>query len=146
MSQMKRSKLAVVDAAARLRAGDTLDAVAADAGITRHTLMDRLGKAGFSLNGESRSVEQRDELKTYLASKVRSYAEPWMDEAICKQTDPEAFFPEKGGSTAEAKRVCMGCPVRRPCLEWALATKERFGVLGGKSERERRKLLKERAA
>jgi WhiB family redox-sensing transcriptional regulator len=65
---------------------------------------------------------------------------PWIDEALCATTDPEAFFPEKGGSTREAKRICMRCPVRIPCLEDALATDERFGIRGGLSERERRKL------
>src|SRR5215472_6468427 len=44
----------------------------------------------------------------------------WQDRALCAQTDPEAFFPEKGGSTREAKRVCRGCEVRAECLEYAL--------------------------
>ncbi len=53
---------------------------------------------------------------------------------------PEAFFPEKGGSTREAKRICLGCEVRDECLEYALANDERFGIWGGLSERERRRL------
>ena len=64
----------------------------------------------------------------------------WQDRALCAQTDPEAFFPEKGGSTREAKKVCTGCEVRAECLEYALANDERFGIWGGLSERERRKL------
>jgi WhiB family redox-sensing transcriptional regulator len=64
----------------------------------------------------------------------------WQDRALCAQTDPEAFFPEKGGSTREAKKVCSGCEVRAECLEYALANDERFGIWGGLSERERRKL------
>lgn len=64
----------------------------------------------------------------------------WQDRALCAQTDPEAFFPEKGGSTREAKRICMGCEVRGECLEYALANDERFGIWGGLSERERRRL------
>ncbi|AEE46617.1 WhiB family transcriptional regulator [Cellulomonas fimi] len=64
----------------------------------------------------------------------------WQERALCAQTDPEAFFPEKGGSTREAKRVCTGCEVRAECLEYALANDERFGIWGGLSERERRKL------
>ncbi|MDR0346557.1 MAG: WhiB family transcriptional regulator [Nocardiopsaceae bacterium] len=67
----------------------------------------------------------------------------WQDRALCAQTDPEAFFPEKGGSTREAKRVCRGCEVRRECLEYALAHDERFGIWGGLSERERRRLKRE---
>lgn len=64
----------------------------------------------------------------------------WQERALCAQTDPEAFFPEKGGSTREAKNVCAACEVREQCLEYALANDERFGIWGGLSERERRKL------
>jgi WhiB family transcriptional regulator, redox-sensing transcriptional regulator len=66
----------------------------------------------------------------------------WQERALCAQTDPEAFFPEKGGSTREAKRVCLSCEVRSECLEYALLNDERFGIWGGLSERERRKLKK----
>jgi WhiB family redox-sensing transcriptional regulator len=64
----------------------------------------------------------------------------WQDRALCAQTDPEAFFPEKGGSTREAKKICLGCEVRAECLDYALAHDERFGIWGGLSERERRRL------
>jgi WhiB family transcriptional regulator, redox-sensing transcriptional regulator len=64
----------------------------------------------------------------------------WQEKALCAQTDPEAFFPEKGGSTREAKRICQGCEVRDACLDYALAHDERFGIWGGLSERERRRL------
>ena len=67
----------------------------------------------------------------------------WKERSLCAQTDPEAFFPEKGGSTREAKKVCVGCEVRAECLEYALAHDERFGIWGGLSERERRKFKKE---
>lgn len=70
--------------------------------------------------------------------------EPDWAQAICAQTDPEAFYPEKGGSTRAAKQVCRGCPIRRECLEDALARDERFGVWGGLSERERRQLQNRR--
>lgn len=66
----------------------------------------------------------------------------WQDGAPCASTDPEAFFPEKGGSTREAKRVCLTCDVRDQCLEYALTHDERFGIWGGFSERERRKIKK----
>ncbi|MDT3767336.1 WhiB family transcriptional regulator [Gleimia hominis] len=62
----------------------------------------------------------------------------WQANALCAQTDPEAFFPEKGGSTREAKAVCQECAVREQCLQYALANDERFGIWGGMSERERR--------
>jgi WhiB family redox-sensing transcriptional regulator len=69
----------------------------------------------------------------------------WNDDALCAQTDPEAFFPEKGGSTREAKKICAGCPVRAECLEYALGNDERFGIWGGLSERERRRLRRSAA-
>ena len=69
--------------------------------------------------------------------------ESWQDRALCAQTDPEAFFPEKGGSTREAKKICTGCEVKAECLEYALANDERFGIWGGLSERERRRIKRE---
>jgi WhiB family transcriptional regulator, redox-sensing transcriptional regulator len=66
----------------------------------------------------------------------------WQERALCAQTDPESFFPEKGGSTREAKRVCLSCEVRSECLDYALSHDERFGIWGGLSERERRRLKK----
>lgn len=63
----------------------------------------------------------------------------WQHRALCAQTDPEAFFPEKGGSTRDAKAVCSHCEVRQQCLTWAIEHDERFGIWGGLSERERRK-------
>lgn len=67
----------------------------------------------------------------------------WQADALCAQTDPEAFFPEKGGSTRDAKRVCNECPVREACLDYAMENDERFGIWGGLSERERRRLRKQ---
>ncbi|WP_125106933.1 WhiB family transcriptional regulator [Gulosibacter massiliensis] len=67
----------------------------------------------------------------------------WQADALCAQTDPEAFFPEKGGSTRDAKMICQSCEVRALCLEYALERDERFGIWGGLSERERRKLRKQ---
>jgi WhiB family redox-sensing transcriptional regulator len=61
----------------------------------------------------------------------------WTTQALCAQVDPEIFFPEQGGSTEAAKRVCVGCPVRSECLAWALVNREPFGIWGGMSERER---------
>jgi WhiB family transcriptional regulator, redox-sensing transcriptional regulator len=64
----------------------------------------------------------------------------WRDDALCAETDPEAFFPEKGGSTRLPKQVCRACGVRAECLEYALETNQMFGIWGGTSERERRRL------
>ncbi|MFC4122028.1 WhiB family transcriptional regulator [Nonomuraea zeae] len=65
----------------------------------------------------------------------------WLNDGLCAQTDPEAFFPEKGGSAAAAKQVCRGCDVRAACLAYALEHNERFGVWGGLSGRERNRLV-----
>jgi hypothetical protein len=64
----------------------------------------------------------------------------WMTEASCSSTDPEEFFPDKGGSTRLAKRICGLCPVSTQCLAYALENRERFGIWGGVSERDRRRL------
>ncbi len=83
------------------------------------------------------------ELMTFLSTTdIEEEEASWQERALCAQTDPEAFFPEKGGSTREAKKVCVGCEVRAECLDYALHNDERFGIWGGLSERERRKLKK----
>lgn len=69
----------------------------------------------------------------------------WMEEAVCRTTDAELFFPvgTTGPAivqTKQAKAVCMRCPVRPQCLSWALETRQDFGVLGGLSEEERSEL------
>jgi WhiB family redox-sensing transcriptional regulator len=66
----------------------------------------------------------------------------WAEAALCAQTDPELFFPDKGGTSAPAKRICAGCLVRAECLQDALDRGERFGIRGGLSERQRRRLAK----
>lgn len=72
-------------------------------------------------------------------------AKGWQDLANCLGVDPDLFFPERGASTREAKEVCKGCTVREECLEYSLATGEKFGIWGGLSERERRRLRRQRA-
>ena len=67
----------------------------------------------------------------------------WHHKALCAQTYPEAFFPEKGSSPRDATRVCAQCEVREQCLKWAIDHDERFGIWGGMSERERRRYRKE---
>jgi WhiB family redox-sensing transcriptional regulator len=64
----------------------------------------------------------------------------WMSDGLCAQTDPELFHPEHGQKNAEAKRVCLACPVRATCLEWALETGQQFGIWGGAGEDERRRM------
>jgi WhiB family redox-sensing transcriptional regulator len=69
----------------------------------------------------------------------------WQERANCLGVDPDLFFPERGASTREAKAVCGSCEVRPECLEYALDHAEKFGIWGGLSERERRRLRRQRA-
>jgi WhiB family transcriptional regulator, redox-sensing transcriptional regulator len=68
----------------------------------------------------------------------------WAEQALCTQTDPEAFYPNQGQSPQRAKAICTLCPVENSCLEFALRNNENFGVWGGCSEREREVLRKKR--
>lgn len=80
------------------------------------------------------------------------HPQPWMARARCAQTDPEIFYPEKGGATRDAKRVCNGnpdrdippCPVRDQCLQWALDTGEEHGIWGGVAARDRLREIRAR--
>jgi WhiB family transcriptional regulator, redox-sensing transcriptional regulator len=85
-------------------------------------------------------------LQEETGERVQRFADderlPWQEQALCAYVDPDVFFPEKGGSSREAKRICAQCTVQRECLDYALANDERFGIWGGLSERERRRLKK----
>jgi len=76
----------------------------------------------------------------------RWYPPAWTEQALCAQVDPDLFFPDKGDSPRQAKRICAGCEVRADCLAEALDRGERWGVWGGLSERERRALRRRNAA
>src|SRR5947207_15567889 len=69
----------------------------------------------------------------------------WQERANCLGVDPDLFFPERGASTREAKAVCRGCEVQADCLEYAITHSEKFGIWGGLSERERRRVRRQRA-
>ena len=68
--------------------------------------------------------------------------EPWMDDAVCAQADPEVWFPVKGahGTAKRAKAVCRGCPAVDACLQYALKNGCREGIWGGLSPKERQRL------
>lgn len=68
----------------------------------------------------------------------------WEKLANCLGVDPDVFFPSPGASNREAKEICRGCVVREDCLEYALDTGKKFGIWGRTSERERRRILRQR--
>ncbi|MFC5384281.1 WhiB family transcriptional regulator [Arcanobacterium hippocoleae] len=68
----------------------------------------------------------------------------WMEDALCAQTDPDIFYPEKGGSTAPATSICQGCAVRAQCLEYAITNDIRHGIWGGTSDNDRKRIARER--
>jgi len=69
---------------------------------------------------------------------------PWSARAACRGLDPMIFFPAVEDDAAAAKEVCGACPVRELCLEHALGQREREGVWGGCTERERRRIIRRR--
>ena len=66
----------------------------------------------------------------------------WAEDALCVKTDPEAFFPEKGGSVRDAKRVCAACSVQAKCLDYALNHGELSGIWGGATPDERKEMAR----
>jgi WhiB family redox-sensing transcriptional regulator len=68
----------------------------------------------------------------------------WRQHAACRGLEPEVFYPVSEEQIDEAKSVCRECPVREPCLEYALVNRERDGVWGGATERERRRMIRQR--
>ncbi len=68
----------------------------------------------------------------------------WRQRAGCRGVDPDVFYPSTDEEADAAKAICAQCPVLQPCLEWALANRERDGVWGGATEKERRRILRQR--
>jgi len=78
------------------------------------------------------------------------HSDQWRKAAVCREIDPELFFPTGTTGPAlvhieEAKAICRRCPVMETCLEWALDSREDAGVWGGRSEAERRTILRRRS-
>lgn len=70
---------------------------------------------------------------------------PWASHAACRDADPDVFFSERETEVANARRICSGCAVRDDCLDWALDMRIRYGVWGGATPRERRRMLRRSA-
>lgn len=94
------------------------------------------------------TIERSSETETTVAAPepVMPEGMEWMLVAKCRGAAPGEFFPSDGSGVERAMRVCQGCPVRDDCLEFALEHRIEHGVWGGASERERRRILKRRAA
>jgi hypothetical protein len=112
----------------------------------------RRGKIGRDLSLATREIippqtitelDPTDEFDDFAPLRLRTPDEDmaWQDRAVCIEADPEVFFPDKERpSTREAKRLCLGCEVVDKCLEYALENNEKFGIWGGKTERERQRM------
>jgi WhiB family redox-sensing transcriptional regulator len=68
----------------------------------------------------------------------------WRQHARCLGADPELFYPNTDEAAEEACAICAICPVREPCLEYAITAREKQGVWGGLTERERRRMIRQR--
>lgn len=68
----------------------------------------------------------------------------WMADGNCRNQPPALFFPSDGVGVDAARRLCATCPVKSACLEYALRNRIDHGVWGGTSERERRRILRQR--
>ena len=68
----------------------------------------------------------------------------WRIRGACNGLDPTIFFPDEDEDALEAKAICSECSVRVSCLEHALASREKEGVWGGATEKERRRIIRQR--
>lgn len=102
--------------------------------------LDEVGNSSAGPAGATQASSELAALDDPVTSVTDGEEPEWQKRALCAQTDPDAFFPENGGSTRAAKSICSGCEVRAKCLNYALAHDERFGIWGGLSVRERRRL------
>ena len=82
--------------------------------------------------------EEVNEMNAHLS------AASWRRRAACRGVDPEVFYPVTDEDAGTAKSICSTCPVREACLEHALSSREREGIWGGATERERRRILRQR--
>lgn len=104
-----------------------------------------IGQSGVALDDISDETVKQSLTVVKLGRHTSIQGAHRPDNGNCAGIDPDLFFPERGASTREAKAVCFGCVAREGCLEHALANGEKFGIWGGTSERERRRLRRQRA-
>jgi WhiB family redox-sensing transcriptional regulator len=122
------------DIIAAVRRGQSYAELAAIYGVSESTLRRRVTDSGLvQRRYGSRPIPTTGRL-------VDDHAPVWMEQGLCAQTDPEAFFPEIGHSPRAGKQICKACPVVAACLAYALERDERFGVWGGLTPGERKRL------
>lgn len=137
----RRAKYRIADVLDQIRNGTPYTEQAHELGISADYLRAQIATAGYdSTTGLPRTTKPPRRAQDNQAPAVADL--PDLPGALCTQVDPEIFFPDKGGPTSAAKAVCARCDVRTKCLTWAVDNGERYGVWGGVSERDRRKLEK----
>ena len=94
--------------------------------------MSRIGMIGGAKAGQRPAAE----------SGVHAWNKSWMALAKCRDLDPALFFPSDGGGVRVAQQICALCPMKIPCLRYAIGNRIDEGVWGGTSERERRRIVK----
>lgn len=125
--------LSAIEHGESLDAGDAAEMQDVYAVPRENSLRDKPAKSGHTvINSADPSLKPKLE-------------ENWQDGANCLGVDPDIFFPERGASVVEAKKVCRGCVVKEQCLEFALQNSEKFGIWGGLSERQRRTIRHQRS-
>lgn len=128
----------------RYTAGEPVADIANDFGVSRPAIHHHVNKAGLPRRKDYGDTPGTPGTNRAGFHKTRPSLVPdrpdWMADALCAQTDPEAFFPEKGQPAEPGRQICARCPVRAECLDYALTNDERYGVWGGLSERQRRPL------
>lgn len=131
-------EVSYAEMAARLRAGEPLEELAAETGRAPKTLQQMLAVRGWGKTGQAEGA-----FPGWDTEELTGGYRPWMDGAPCARYDPEWWFPKAGAHNVAPKSVCAECPVRADCLEYALADPHLTGIWGGLTDRERQDLAKE---
>lgn len=108
-------------------------------------ILDSFEQKGAACSVALGALGSRVTVKPENKSKIADNpSEEWMIEAKCRGVGPSAFYPSDGVGVEMAKRVCQGCVVKNECLDFAIQNKEVFGVWGEASERERKRISRQR--
>jgi WhiB family transcriptional regulator, redox-sensing transcriptional regulator len=81
---------------------------------------------------------------SYQGDRPATMKQSWRQHAACRGLDPMTFYSATDDEADAAKEICAQCPVREACLEHALTFREKEGVWGGCTERERRRIIRQR--